>query len=264
MKKILLAVFAAIFCLSAVARAESLAFASLLGDNMVLQQRTDARIWGSASRGATVSISTTWLDQPLTAKADAHGRWEVFLPTPDASFTPQTITAVCGSERIQATNVLIGEVWFCSGQSNMEMTLGGGFGTPVEGALDEIAMARQYKGVRYLAVQKDRAVTPKEDAKGIWEECNPTTAPHFSAVGYFFASRLSRALEVPVGIINASWGGSVIEAWMSRELLADCPDVDLANASNPEVNDMYKPMIMYNAMFKPINIVYTPFQNSIL
>ena len=251
MKKSFLTALAVLSCIGSAAWAGDLKFASLLGDNMVLQQRTDARIWGTAGRGATVSVSATWLAQPVTVKADAKGRWEALLPTPAATFEPQTVVAESGAERVQAANVLIGEVWFCSGQSNMEMTLGGGMGTPVEGALDEIAMANQYKGVRYLAVRKDRAVAPKEDAEGIWEPCNPFTAPHFSAVGFFFATRLSRALDVPVGIINASWGGSVIEAWMSRELLAGCPDVDLADASNPDVNDMYKPMIMYNAMFKP-------------
>ena len=127
------------------------------------------------------------------------------------SISAQTLSVASGSERVQLSDVLIGEVWFCSGQSNMEMTLGGGMGTPVEGALEEIAMARQYRGVRYMAVRKARALEPAEDAAGTWEECNPSTAPRFSAVGYFFATRLSRALDVPVGIINASWGGSVIE-----------------------------------------------------
>ena len=250
MKRHLLTALAVLFSVAA-AWAGDLKFASLLGDNMVLQQRTEARIWGTAAPRATVSVSATWLAEPVTVQADAKGRWEAMLPTPAATFEPQTVAAESGAERVQAANVLIGEVWFCSGQSNMEMTLGGGMGTPVEGALDEIAMAGTHKGVRYLAVRKDRAVTPKEDAAGVWEQCTPFTAPRFSAVGFFFATRLSRALDVPVGIINASWGGSVIEAWMSRELLAGCPDVNLADASNPDVNDMYKPMIMYNAMFKP-------------
>ena len=251
MKKTLLALLAAALLAVMPALAGDLKFSSLLGDNMVLQQQTDARIWGTAAKGATVRVSASWLSEAVSAKADAKGRWELTLPTPAATFEPQTITAESGAERIQASNVLIGEVWFCSGQSNMEMTLGGGMGTPVEGALDEIAMARQYKGVRYLAVKKDRAVEPKEDAEGVWEECTPATAPRFSAVAYFFASRLSRALDVPVGIINASWGGSVIEAWMSKDLLKNCPDVDLSKASDAKTNDMYKPMIMYNAMFKP-------------
>ncbi len=254
MNRILTGALCAFFLLSALqAQADGFRFSSLLGDNMVLQQQTQARIWGTADSRAEVTVTASWLRRPVTARADAAGRWEVLLDTPAADFTPQTIVAESGGERIQASNVLIGEVWFCSGQSNMEMTLDGGRDTPVEGSLEEIAMSRQYKGVRHMTVRKDRALEPKEDAEGTWEECNPATAPHFSAVGYFFASRLSRALDVPVGIINASWGGSVIEAWMSRDLLASCPDVDLTKASDPQVNDMYKPMIMYNAMLKPVS-----------
>ncbi len=252
MNKSILGALSAILLLAAIpAQADSLKFSPLLGDNMVLQQQTRARIWGTAAARAEVFVSASWLTQPVTAQADGAGRWEVLLDTPPATFEPQTVAAESAGERVQAVNVLIGEVWFCSGQSNMEMSLGGGMGTPVEGSLEEIAMARQYKGVRHMTVRKNRAVEPLEDAEGTWEECTPATAPRFSAVGYFFASRLSRALDVPVGIINASWGGSVIEAWMSRELLASCPDVDLSKASDPAVNDMYKPMIMYNAMFKP-------------
>lgn len=252
MNRSLLGALSAILLLAALpAQAEHLKFSSLLGDNMVLQQQTRARIWGTAGARAEVSVSASWLAQPVIARADGAGRWEVLLDTPAAGFEPQTVVAESAGERIQASNVLIGEVWFCSGQSNMEMTLGSGMGTPVEGSLEEIAMARRYRGVRHMTVRKNRAVEPLEDAEGTWEECNPATAPRFSAVGYFFASRLSQALDVPVGIINASWGGSVIEAWMSRDLLASCADVDLAKASDPAVNDMYKPMIMYNAMFKP-------------
>ena len=228
-------------------QAGNLKFSSLLGDNMVLQQYTEARIWGSASPRASVTVSASWLKSSVSTRADAEGHWEVMLKTPAATFEPQTVRASSGGETVRASNVLIGEVWFCSGQSNMEMALSGG----VEGSLEEIAMARQYKGVRFMTVNKARATEPQYDATGVWQECNPATAPRFSAVGFFFGTRLSKALDVPVGIINASWGGSVIEAWMSRELLEDCPDVDLANASDPKVNDMYKPMIMYNAMFRP-------------
>ena len=231
--------------------AGNLKFSSLLGDNMVLQQNTQARIWGTASPRASVSVSASWLKSSVSTRADADGRWEVQLKTPAASFEPQTVRATSGGETVRASNVLIGEVWLCSGQSNMEMSLGGGMGTPVEGSLEEIALSGQYKGVRQLLVRKARATEPQADAEGEWQLCNPATSPRFSAVGYFFATRLSKALDVPVGIINASWGGSVIEAWMGEELLKDCPDVNLANASSNEVNDMYKPMIMYNAMFRP-------------
>ena len=244
---------AALVLLSCSLQAGNLKFSSLIGDNMVLQQNTQVRIWGTASPRASVNVSASWSKKPpVSTRADAEGRWEVTLETFEASFTPQVVQASSGGETVRVSNILIGEVWLCSGQSNMEMSLGGGMGTPVEGSLEEIALSGQYKGVRQLLVRKSRATDPQDDAEGEWMLCNPSASPRFTAVGYFFATRLSRALDVPVGIINASWGGSVIEAWMGEELLKDCPDVDLANASSAEVNDMYKPMIMYNAMFRPV------------
>ena len=249
MKKLL---FAAAMLLSITLQAGNLKFSSLIGDNMVLQQNTKVRIWGTASPRASVNVSASWYKKsPVSTRADADGHWEVMIETYGASFTPQVVRASSGGETVSASNVLIGEVWLCSGQSNMEMTLAGGMGTPVEGSLDEIALSAQYKGVRSINVRKARATEPQYDAEGVWQVCNPATSGSFSAVGYFFATRLSKALDVPVGIINASWGGSVIEAWMGEELLKDCPDVNLADASSREVNDMYKPMIMYNAMFRP-------------
>ena len=174
-------------------QAGNLKFSSLLGDNMVLQQNTQARIWGTAAPRASVSVSASWLKSSVSTRADADGRWEVQLKTPAASFEPQTVRATSGGETVRASNVLIGEVWLCSGQSNMEMSLGGGMGTPVEGSLEEIALSGQYKGVRQLLVRKARATEPQADAEGEWQLCNPATSPRFSAVGYFFATRLSKA-----------------------------------------------------------------------
>lgn len=251
MKKRLLTMLCLLLAAGMSAAAGNLKFSSFIGDNMVLQQSAQARIWGFADPGSNVSVSASWLSSSVNARADSQGRWEVMLSTPAATFTPQTVKARSGNETVTAKNVLIGEVWLCSGQSNMEMRLSGGNGTPVEGSLQEIAHSGKYKGVRLFEVRKAQALEPEYDAGGEWKECNPANSPSFSAVGYFFATRLSEILEVPVGIINASWGGSVIEAWMSEGLLKDYPDVDLANASDSKVNAMYKPMIMYNAMFRP-------------
>lgn len=231
--------------------AENLKFSAFISDNMVLQQSTNASIWGYAKPKSNVTLTASWLSSSVSVRADEIGRWEAELKTPAATFEPQSIRARSGSESVQVKNILIGEVWLCSGQSNMEMKLMGGAGTPVEGSLDEIAHSGKYKGVRLFEVKKAQALTPEYDAEGEWKECNPVNSPMFSAVAYFFASRLSEIHNVPVGIINASWGGSVIEAWMSKELLEGCDDVNLENASDDKINAMYKPMIMYNAMLKP-------------
>ncbi len=251
MKKHLAATLCLLLLAATASFAGNLRFSSFIGDNMVLQQSTQVRIWGFADPGSTVSVSASWLSSSVSGRAGADGRWEVMLRTPSATFTPQTVRARSGGQTVTANNVLIGEVWLCSGQSNMEMRLSGGNGTPVEGSLQEIAQSGKYKGVRLFEVRKKQALVPETDAEGEWKECNPNNSPAFTAVGYFFATRLSDILGVPVGIINASWGGSVIEAWMSEGLLKDYPDVDLANASDSKVNAMYKPMIMYNAMFRP-------------
>lgn len=231
--------------------AGNLKFAGLVGDNMVLQQQTQARIYGIAAPRATVTVSVSWKSGSVSAKADADGHWEAMVQTPAATFDPQTVTARSGGETVVAKNVLIGEVWFCSGQSNMEMTLGGGNGTPVEGSLEEIALSGQYKGVRHATVKKVTSLDPEYDVDAPWQVSNAMNSPRFGAVAYFFASRLSKALDVPVGVINASWGGSNIEPWMSKESLADFPKVDLAKAADQSVNAMKKPYVMYNGMFKP-------------
>ena len=240
----------AVLCLCVTLNAANLKFSGLIGDNMVLQQNTTVKIWGYASPGASVSVSSSW-GSSASARANAKGEWVASLKTPAATFSPQTVRARSGSESVQASNVLIGEVWFCSGQSNMQMSLGGGMGTPVDGALEEVAMSGQYKGVRHTTVKMTSALEPQFDVEGPWQECNAKNSPRFSAVAYFFASRLSKAMDVPVGVINASWGGSEITCWMSAETLKSNASVNLADASDPSVNDMYKPTIMYNGMFFP-------------
>lgn len=233
--------------------AGNLRFSNMIGDNMVLQQSTSATLWGYASPKATVTVTVSWSQSPVTAKADAKGQWQLAVQTPAASFDPQTIKAESNGETVTASNVLIGEVWFCSGQSNMEMSLGGGFGTPVDGSLEEVAMSGQYKGVRHFAVKKTTPLEPAYDVEGEWQISNPKNSPRFSAVAYYFASRLSKALDIPVGVINSSWGGSMISPWMSKESLAAYPKVNLPDATDDSVNAMFKPYVMYNGMFKPVS-----------
>ena len=241
----------AVLCLCMTLNAANLKFSSMLGDNMVLQQNATVKIWGYASPGASVSVSTSW-GASGSARANAKGEWVATVKTPAVTFNPQTVRARSGSESVTASNVLIREVWFCSGQSNMQMTLGGGMGTPVEGSLEEIALSGQYKGVRHISIRNTSALEPAFDVEGEWQVSNPNTSPRFSAVAYFFASRLSKALDVPVGVINASWGGAEITPWMSAESLkAYSSIVNMADATDNSVNVMYKPTVMYNGMFAP-------------
>ncbi|MBQ3975829.1 MAG: sialate O-acetylesterase, partial [Bacteroidales bacterium] len=168
----------AVLCLCMTLNAANLKFSSMLGDNMVLQQNATVKIWGYASPGASVSVSTSW-GASGSARANAKGEWVATVKTPAATFNPQTVRARSGSESVTASNVLIGEVWFCSGQSNMQMTLGGGMGTPVEGSLEEIALSGQYKGVRHISIRNTSALEPAFDVEGEWQVSNPNTSPRF-------------------------------------------------------------------------------------
>jgi sialate O-acetylesterase len=153
-------------------------------------------------------------------------------------------------------NILIGEVWLASGQSNMEMPLNGFWNNPIFKANETIAMAGQNKGMRFVTIPKTAAMTPQETVKGTWKECNSENAPWFSATAYHFAQMLYRTLNVPVGIIVSSWGGTRVEGWFNREILESYPDIDLSEKAINELNPMARPMLMYNAMIHPL-IHYT-------
>lgn len=190
----------------------------IIGDNMVLQQQTKVNIWGTASAGATVTVIPGWSGQAYTAKANAAGRWSVSVSTPEASMEPQTLTiSENGSPAITLRNILIGEVWFCSGQSNMEMPLEGFWDCPVEGSAEEIALSGRMTGIRMATVPKTAADTPQETVPGRWAVCSPGSARWFSATAYHFSKMLNSVLGVPVGIINCSWGGRPIEGWIPGE-----------------------------------------------
>ncbi|KAA6342820.1 hypothetical protein EZS27_009457 [termite gut metagenome] len=226
----------------------------IIGDNMVLQQNTNVKLWGTTSKAnATITVKTSWDSQTYSAKSNGNGKWSVLVSTPKAGYEPQSITLSDG-EAIKLNNILIGEVWFCSGQSNMEMPLNGFSSNPILGANDDIANASRHKGIRFATVPKTSAVTPQETCKGKWQVCNPENAQWFSAVGFYFATSLSQILDVPVGIINCSWGGSRVEGWLSERILRNYPDINLKDAGqkNEQVPEAGQPMIMYNGMLKPL------------
>jgi len=223
----------------------------IMSDNMVLQQNTKVKLWGKATPKSVVTITTSWNNKSYTCQADASGEWITPVNTPVASYTPYSITFI-NKERTTLKNILIGEVWFCSGQSNMEMPLNGFWNCPVKDGNETIANASQNKGVRFVTVPKNSQLTPQKTCPGSWKECNPENACWFSATAYHFATSLSKALNIPVGVINSSWGGSTVEGWMNKELLQNYKDVDLSLAGSNKINPMSQPMIMYNGMLKPL------------
>ena len=185
----------------------------LFSDHVVLQRQTTAPVWGAADPGEVVTV--TFRDQKQSDTADAKGQWKVELKNL-ALGEPATLT-VAGKNTLTVNDVLVGDVWLCSGQSNMASQL-----NSVENAEAEMAAAK-YPAIRYFRVKGVSAKTPQTKVEGKWMVCSPETAKEFSAVSYFFAREINTDIGVPVGLINASWGGTSATAWTSDKALASDP-----------------------------------------
>ncbi len=184
---------------------------SVIGDNMVLQQGMEVTIWGWADPCEHIVIKFGYSSVAWSAVADSKGQWQTKIG-PLKAGGPYEMS-IEGNNKITLKNILVGEVWVCSGQSNMEW--------PVRQSVNgeqEVSEAN-YPQIRLFTVGKRVTYTPLNHCRGKWEECNPRTAAGFSAAGYFFGRELYKKLNVPVGLIHSSWGGTPAEAWMSRECL---------------------------------------------
>ena len=209
-----LSLLALCFCLFALQRARAdVRTPSLFGDNMVLQQGPKARVWGTARAGERVTVRLA--GRAARATADGRGRWQAFLG-PLKAGGPFELT-VEGSNRLVFRNVLIGEVWVCSGQSNMEWPLARAAGGP-----EDAAAANDHE-LRFFTVAHKTAAEPQADVDGRWTVATPEEALRFSAVAFYFGRELRNRLRVPVGLIHTSWGGTPAESWTSREVLAADP-----------------------------------------
>jgi len=252
MKKIVTTILAAAGVMAAQA---AVTLPEQVGDHMVLQRDTVANIWGWATPGAGITVTGDWNNVPVTVKADKKGVWVAGLRTPEGSFTPRRVNVKGDGSDITLNDVLIGEVWIASGQSNMEMPLGGFWSCPVENANRMIAESGKYKGrVRVATLPLVGTPDLQERVAGSWKESEPANAPQFSAIGYTFACTLSDMLGVPVGVIRAAYGGSKVEGWMPKEIVAKYADINLKDAETyDEKLHYYRPTVMYNAMLYPIS-----------
>ena len=189
--------------------------AKIFSSNMVLQQGIENTIWGWADKNEKISISIN--GKEVKTRADKEGKWVVKLPSMEYG-GPYTMT-ISGKNQVHFTNIMIGEVWVCSGQSNMEFPVSGVFN-----AKEEIADA-DFPKIRLFTVPKKVSKTPVSDLEnGEWTECSSNTVSDFSAVGYFFGRKVHQDLNVAVGIIDATWGGTVAETWISSETIKNDPD----------------------------------------
>ena len=210
---------------------------SLVGSHMVLQRDLANPIWGWADPGADVTV--TIAGQAQAAKADEAGKWKVTLNPMAGSSHALRMTITSKGESIILSNIVVGEVWICSGQSNMQWSV-----SQSDDAELEIASAN-YPNIRFISVPQVGTQEKQDDFKGQWDICTPETAGEFSGVGYFFGRQLHQTLGVPIGLIDNAWGGSAAEAWISREVID--ADTRLQNVAEQwkttEANYDYEKMV---------------------
>ncbi len=219
---------------------------SVIGSNMVLQQKSSVRIWGWCDPTEKVFVSGSWDHRRDSTIGSRDGKWELQIPTPVGG-GPYTIE-IKGWNRIVLDNIMIGEVWICSGQSNMEMCETWGL-PEVRSELPSC----QTNNIHFFHIPRTTAAYPQDDCQARWAVCDSNELKTFSAVGYFFAKRLNKELNVPIGIIEAAWGGTPAEVWTPAELVKQ--DVILKNASarlKPYDGWPYQTGYCYNAMIAPV------------
>jgi sialate O-acetylesterase len=219
---------------------------SIIGNHMVLQQNSEVKLWGWCDPGEKIKINSGWDTATYNTIGNPDGKWLLSIKTP-VSGGPYTLT-INGSNKIILEDILVGEVWVCSGQSNMEMNYDWGikqYATDAENATN--------KSIRFFHIPRLTAMYPQDDTKGEWVVCNPADMGKFSLAGYFFGQKLHQVLSVPVGLIEASWGGTPAEVWTPKE------DID-SNSIIKKVADGLKTIpwgpiksgVNYNAMIYPV------------
>ena len=224
---------------------------SIIASNMVLQRNTSVKIWGWATPGEKISIKASWISEILKITASENGRWEIAIKT-TLSKESQSIQLKSSESNINLENILFGEVWVCSGQSNMRMPLKGYTGQPTfEGNLS-VATSKN-TNLRLFSITENGSPSPLDSVSNYkkWEIATPETSKNFSAVAYFYGKQLQAILDVPVGLIMTSWGGTRIQPWMSKEAIA--PFLEL-NEVKKDTTEKYKriPSAIFNAMINPI------------
>lgn len=240
-------IFLLFLLISVFSRAE-IVLPAIFGDNMVLQQKAEAPVWGKATPGKMVNVSTSWDKKKYSVRAENDGSWKVKVNTPSAG-GPYEITISDGTV-LKLKNVLIGEVWICSGQSNMQMPMKGFRNQPVAGSNEAIVKSAN-ENIRLFTVERNRSFEPLDNLTGQWKNCIPENVAEFSATAYYFGRMLQEILDVPVGLICSSWGGTRIEPWISETGLTEFGWVKLPDKQTEEVSSGV-PGALFNAMIHPM------------
>jgi sialate O-acetylesterase len=208
----------AVILVSFTKTSSSIKLASLFTDNMVIQQNDTLVIWGWSQEGTVIKAEATW-GVKSNAITSIHGRWSIQIPTPKADNIEHSLNILTKDTLINIQNILLGEVWLCSGQSNMEMPLSGWLpNDPLKDSEKEIEEAN-YPDIRMFTVKRNKSFTLLEKCEGTWQVCNPENVPEFSATAYFFGRELQKKLNVPVGLIHSSWSGSPAQSWVEANFV---------------------------------------------
>mgnify|MGYP001048750384 CR=1 FL=1 len=225
---------------------------AIVSSNMVLQRNTTVKIWGWSDAKEKITIAASWLQMPVAVTADKKGNWHINVKT-NNSKKPQQINIVSKTSNINLTNILFGEVWLCSGQSNMEQPLKGYPGQPTFESQMAIAKANNPK-LRLFIIKRKASIKPIDDIVDYigWKEASPESVSDFSAVAYFFGQQLQEILDVPIGLIQSAWGGSKVQAWMSTEALQTYDYIDTNPTTVPQKKTQNVPTLLFNAMINPI------------
>jgi sialate O-acetylesterase len=242
MKKYLAFFCAALFPFLATA---NIRLPSVIGSNMVLQQQSKVKLWGWCSPSERIVITPSWSNKSDTVYGTRDANWKIAVQTPAAG-GPYTIT-LKGNNTVVLENVMIGEVWVCSGQSNMEWS----YWNKLKDIADELPTAAN-PNIRFFQIPKATSDYPQDDCPARWMQCDSNTLKSFSAVGYFFGKKLNKELNVPVGLINSSWGGTPAEVWATKESIESDPVLKEAAAKIPQAAWWpFLPGKTFNAMIAP-------------
>lgn len=218
----------------------------VMSDNMVLQQNSRVNLWGWSAPDEKIVVTTSWNSRVDSVTATGDARWKITVPTPAAG-GPYTII-LKGYNTIELKNIMIGEVWVCSGQSNMEWSYWNGL-PQIEEDLPNSANSN----IRFFNIPKTTSLYPQDNCAATWQECNPETLKGFSAVGYYFGRQLQKELNVPIGLVNANWGGTPAEVWTPEESIENNPVLKEAAKKIGEARWWPNlPGRAYNAMIAPI------------
>ena len=242
--------FCALAALISVTASAKVTLPKFFADNMVLQQQSECHLWGWAEPGKKILVVTPWDKKSYPATARKDGYFQVTVKTPEAG-GPYTISFKDG-DVVTLNNVMIGEVWICSGQSNMEMQMKGFKQQPVEGTTEELLRCKDNQ-LRLFTVKRHASLAPEKDVTGQWSEATTASVRDFSATAYYFGRALRQALGVPVGLICTSWGGSACEAWMNADWLKAFPKVK-QTITDEDVKKLQQrcPTALYNGQLKPL------------